>query len=119
MAKTIRITTDNRIKILDMTWDIDSQNAAISADYGEIVQTRHLLIFLGDNIVMIVDESGAVKNRPINRVGSWFYNAQVHGCYIHGDILFAKKSGPDILPLDDAEAIKYELMQLFGYLQEE
>ena len=63
MAKTVRITTDNRISVLDIPWNLDKWEAAIGADCTEIVRTKRMLDFFGERIVMIVDESGSVKHR--------------------------------------------------------
>ena len=66
-----------------------------------------------DYVVMIVDESGLIKNRPDNPTASYLYGAEIHGCMIAGDVLFGIQKGPEILPPDDAEAMKNFLMQQF------
>ena len=69
MVKTVKITTDNEISILELTrWDISTMEAAIGADCTEAVRTQRMLDLFQDSIVMIVDESGHVKNRPDNQV---------------------------------------------------
>lgn len=119
MAKTVRITTDNRIKILDMPWDFDSQEAAIGAHCTEIVSTKIMKDLFKDQIVMIVDESGIDRKRTINPVASYLYGAQIHGLFIHGDVLFARQSGPDTNPLENAELVKFFLKDRFPILKDE
>lgn len=69
-------------------------------------------------VVMIVDESGLVKNREVNAVGSFLYGIQNHGTPIVGDIIFGLQNGPDILPLADAELVKFFLKDHFPLLEE-
>lgn len=68
--------------------------------------------------IMIVDESGLVKNREVNAVGSFLYGIQNHGTPIVGDIIFGLQNGPEILPLADAELVKFFLKDHFPLLEE-
>ncbi len=74
MAKTVKITTNNHISVLDVLWNVEAQGEMIGAD--------------------------------------------IHGCTIAGDVLFGIQRGPEILPPDDAEEMKYFLMRQFPGLSE-
>lgn len=54
-----------------------------------------------------VDEIGLYKDLPMNLIGSWLYQTDIHGHPIVGDLLILKDvmtgSGPDISGLDDAD----------------
>ena len=56
---------------------------------------------------MIVDDSGAVKNLPVNLLASILYGADQHGCPICGTALIMKDvmayGGMDIVSLDDSD----------------
>lgn len=119
MVKTVKITTDNEISILELTrWDISTMEAAIGADCTEAVKTQRMLDLFQDSIVMIVDESGHVKNRPDNQVASFLYGADIHGCTIPGDVIFAVRRGPDDLPPENPELLKFFLKDHFPILRE-
>lgn len=116
MAKTIKITTDNQIEVLDIPWTYDMQRKAIEADCTEAVKTRIMFDLFTDQIVMLVDESGRVKNRPINETASLLYGIQYHGQPICGDVIFAKQEGPEIVPLENAELMKFFMLNHFSFL---
>jgi hypothetical protein len=113
MAKTVKITTDNHISVVDVPWDVEAQGGMIGADCIETVKTQRMYDLFKDYVVMIVDESGLIKNRLDNLTASYLYGADIHGCMIAGDVLFGIQKGPEILPPDDAEAMKGFLMQKF------
>lgn len=118
MAKTVKITTDNRISVIEVPWDVEAQGEMIGADCTETVKTQRMYDLFKDYVVMIVDESGLIKNRPDNPAASYLYGADIHGCTIAGDVLFGIQRGPEIFPPDDAEAMKSFLMQQFPGLLE-
>lgn len=118
MAKTVKITTDNHLSIVEVPWNVGAQGKTIGADCTETVKTRRMYDLFKDYVVMIVDESGLVKDRPDNPVASYLYGADIHGCTIAGDVLFGIQRGPDILPPDDAEAMKKFLKRKFPGLSE-
>lgn len=118
MAKTVKITTDNCISVVEIPWDVESQGEMIGADCTETVKTQRMYDLFKDCVVMIVDESGHIKNRPDNLAASYLYGADIHGYTIAGDVLFGIQKGPEILPPDDAEAIKNIMMQQFPCLSE-
>lgn len=54
--------------------------------------------------LMLVDESGLLKNLTINIVGSLFYGTQFHGSPIVGDIIIAKDTKEKVpIGLSDPE----------------
>ena len=118
MAKTVKITTDNHISVVEVPWNVEAQVEMIGADCTETVKTQRMYDLLKDYVVMIVDESGLIKNRPDNLVASYLYGTDIHGCTIAGDVLFGIQRGPEILHPDDAEAMKNFLMQKFPGLSE-
>ena len=118
MARTVKITTDNHISVVEVPWNVKAQGKMIGADCTETVKTRRMYDLFKDYVVMIVDESGLIKNRPDNLAASYLYGADVHGCTIAGDVLFGIQKGPEILPPDDADAMKRLLMQQFPGLSE-
>lgn len=117
MIKTVKITTDNEISILELSrWDIQTMRAAIEADCIEGVRTQRMVDLFQESIVMIVDESGQIKHRPDNPVASFLYGVDVHGCTIAGDVIFAVRKGPDDLPPEDPELLKSFLKNHFPIL---
>ena len=116
MAKTVRITTDNHISVVEVPWDVEAQGEMIGADCTETVKTQRMYDLFKDYVVMIVDEAGLINNRP---AASYLYGADLHGCTIAGDVLFGIQRGPEIRPPDDAEAMKNFLMRKFPGLSEE
>lgn len=119
MAKTVKITTDNKISIVDIPWTAEAKEQAICADCVETVKTQIMYSLFHDTVVMIVDESGIINNRPFNLAGSFLYGTQYHGAPIVGDILFGLQSGPEILPPENPEDIMHLLMMKIPELQEE
>lgn len=116
MAKTVKITTDNKISIVEIPWSYKSQKKEIGAECTEIVKTQIMYNLFCETIVMIVDESGAVKDREINTVASMLYGIMNHGCPIHGDIIFGFQNGPDVLPIEDPEKLMATLIKEFPIL---
>lgn len=119
MAKTVKITTDNQIKIVDIPWGISDWETAIEADCTELVRTKIMYDLFREHIVMIVDESGAVKEKAVNLVASYLYGSQNHGYCIHGDVLLGLQEGPDTRPLENAELVKFFLKENFPVLCDE
>lgn len=119
MAKTVKITTDNKISIVDIPWTAEAKEKEICADCVETVKTQIMYNLFHDTVVMIVDESGIINGRPFNLAGSLLYGTQYHGAPIVGDILFGLQSGPEILPPENPEDIMRLLMMKIPELQEE
>ena len=66
MAKTVKITTNNHISVVEVPWNVEAQGEMIGADCTETVKTQRMYDLFKDYVVMIVDESGLIKNRPDN-----------------------------------------------------
>lgn len=110
---------DNKISVEELpNWSLGSWEKAIGADCTETVKTQIMYDLFREPVVMIVDESGLVKNREVNAVGSFLYGIQNHGTPIVRDIIFGLQNGPEILPLADAELVKFFLKDHFPLLEE-
>lgn len=81
--KTLKITTDNKISIIDLDFDHKSLREEVGG-YVELVRTQKLLDYFKTKVVMIVDEEGLVKNLPMNPMGCYFYDTDKHGNPIVG-----------------------------------
>ncbi len=115
MAKTVKITTDNKMSVVDVPWDLDGWEKAIDADCTDRVKTQLMLDLFGEMVVMIVDDSGLCKGLPKNQIASFLYGC---GCPIAGDVIFGVMNGPDILPPEDAGALMQTLKCNFSVLIE-
>lgn len=118
--KTIKITTDNRLSVIDVDFDDyrDIQRA-VGCECFETVKTRKLFDFFGEPVLFCVDESGLLKGLPPNWVGSFFYGTGQHGNPIVGDIVFGIPVYDTIEAPKDVELMKQQLLDTFGVLKEE
>lgn len=94
--KTLKITTDNKISIIDVNLD---DYRALQQEIGGYIETVHTQImydYFKAPVLMLVDEEGLIKNLPVNAVASHFYGYQKHGCAIAGDALFAISLGENM-----------------------
>lgn len=104
----VKISTLHGVKIVEMNPEqgfLKFCYENIGCQYIETVYAR----YLHEPYVLIVDEEGRLKDTPeINHIASFLYGYQVHLEPIVGNVLVAKtgmtEEGPDILPLDKAEA---------------
>ncbi len=88
MVKTVKVTSENQISVVELpSWSLEDQEREIGADCTEIVKTQRMYDLFKDTIVMIVDESGKVKERPDNLVASLLYGLEQHRCTIAGVLL--------------------------------
>lgn len=83
------------------------------------MKTSKMLDYFQEPIMMIVNEEGHIEQLPYNKLGSYFYDTDYHGCPIVGDLILAVPSDEDILGLENAELIKEKLLNSFDYLIEE
>ena len=102
--KTLKITTDNKISIIDV--DIDDHNALRQAvgGYVEAVHTGVMYEYFKAPALMLVDEEGLLKGLPINKVASHFYGYQNHGQIIAGDAIFAISLGENMTGFGDRDS---------------
>lgn len=94
--KTLKITTDNKISIIDV--DLDDHRALQQeiGGYIETVYTQIMYDYFKAPVLMLVDEEGLIKNLPVNAVASHFYGYQKHGYIIAGDAIFAISLGENM-----------------------
>ena len=85
--KTLKITTDNKISIIDLDFDYESLREEVGG-YVEAVHTGIMHEYFKAPALMLVDEEGLLKRLPINTVASHFYGYQDHGNIIAGDVIF-------------------------------
>lgn len=112
--KTVKVTTDNKILLIDVDFDnFKSIQEAIGGHF-ETVHTQLMVDYFGDpSVIMLVDEEGLIKGLPLNALGCSMYGAP-----IVGDLIFAKIIGEDIVAPDDPDALKDRLLHTFLGLQE-
>lgn len=118
MVKTVKITDGNRISVVALpAWNLREQERAICADCTEIVRIRFMSNRFAEPYVMIVDESGYLKKRPINLAASCLYSCGEPGIPIAGDVIFGVQEGPDVFPPHNAEKLFCSLMERFPGLK--
>lgn len=78
-AKTVEISDESEIA------------PAIGAQMFERVKPQAFARAGLPKLVMLVDESGALKGLPVNPTGSELYGWRKHGKRIYGDVLIAKE----------------------------
>ena len=119
--KVIKITDDDKLSILDANNSYESIcNLLPDADGIEYVKPR----FTDRGTVLVVDDCGKLKGRPINTAASFMYGYQtVHQSPIVGDVLIMKytldNTGMNYVPLTDKEAEERakKLMKEFCFLK--
>ena len=116
--KTVKITTDNKISVVDIPWDLDGWYGAIGCNSVETVKSQRMNNLFGSPVLMIVDEEGLFRDQEFNMVASILYGFGSHGNPIVGDVIFGIPAGCEILPLEDVEAVKNVLIDRFPYLEE-
>lgn len=107
--KTVKVTTDNKISIIDVDFDdFRSIQRAIGGHF-ETVHTQLMADYFKDpSVIILVDEEGLIKELPLNPVGSALYQGT-----IAGDLIFAQAQGKDIIAPENAEALKDRLLYTF------
>lgn len=118
--KTLKITTDNRICMIDIDMD---NHKAIQKELGghfETVHTKLMYEYFKAPVIMLVDEEGRCKCLPLNVVGSYFYGTQEHGNPIAGDALLALVVGEDFTGFTESDARQWmdKLLNDFPILEE-
>jgi len=99
----IRVTTEKVLDVIEIEPPVYKGLHELFGDYFEIVRPRGLK----HQFVMIVDESGLLKELPINLVGSVLYETHIHGQPIVGDIIIMREihnyDGADLASLEAAD----------------
>lgn len=124
MGNTVRITTDNKVSVIDITpFDRDGWYEAIGCgcDIIERVHTQIMFDLFKMPLLMIVDEEFYSRGQLSNSAASQLYCKSFPYNTIRGNVIFAVPDGEDMLPLseEDAEMIKDKLMEKFTFLEEE
>lgn len=112
--KTIKVTTDNKIRIIDVDFDDYKDIQRAVGGYFETVSTKRTHHLLGPETIFLVDEEGLCKGLPKNLLGCFLYGTPFHGCPIAGDLILAKRSGEDITAPDDVEELVERLLMVFN-----
>ena len=118
--KTLKIMTDNRIRMIDINM---SDYKAIQKELGgyfETVHTKIMYEYFKAPVIMLVDEEGRCKCLPLNVVGGYFYGTQEHGDPIAGDVLLALVVGEDFTGFTESDARQWmnKLLNDFPALEE-
>ena len=118
--KTLKITTDNKIRMIDINM---SDYKAIQKELGgyfETVHTKSMYEYFKAPVIMLVDEEGRCKCLPLNVVGSYFYGTQEHGNPIAGDVLLALVVGENFTGFTEGDARQWrdKLLNDFPVLEE-
>ena len=118
--KTLKITTDNKISIIDLDFDHRSLREEVGG-YFETVKTQKLWDYFKAKVVMIVDEEGLIKELPANLLGCYFYDTDKHGFPIVGNVILGLMIGPEIIGLGDRDAEQWmeKMLKDFPVLQKE
>jgi len=118
--KTVKITADDRISIIDIPWTLGGFYGAIGdSDCFETVNIPAYLSSNGRPLRLLADESGRLKDKPVNRAASLLYGAAVHGQPIAGNVIFAEVDGEDLVPPAEPERLVKTLIAHFDFLTEE
>ena len=95
--KAVKVTTDNKVTILDCPEGIplDWLRKEIGCEWIEIVRP----LGLPRGYVMIIDEEGKLKPNAMNMVGSFLYQTHKHGDEIMGNFVLVKEGSRRSQPL--------------------
>jgi len=107
--KALKIDTENKFSVVDVEEPLYRDLKTAIGRRVEVVHPRGL----ARPFIMIVDEEGIIKQRPVNTIGSFLYGAHIQGNVIAGDIVIIREAdgedGPDFVGLldQDIEALTY------------
>ena len=118
--KTLKITTDNKIRMIDIDMSDCKAIRKELGGYFETVHTKLMYEYYKAPVIMLVDQEGRCKCLPLNVVGSYFYGTQEHGDPIAGDVLLALVVGEDFTGFTegDARQCRDKLLNDFPVLEE-
>ena len=114
MPKTIKITADNQMQLIDVDFtSLKSMQKAING-HIETIRTKAITSFFhNSSILMIVDEDRWNKRLNINVVGTILCNLS-----IVGDFYLAEAAEEDIIAPSNLTDIRKKLIERFPYLEE-
>ena len=115
MSKCIKVSTDNKVSIVDIDFDVFDEIFDAVGGFFTIVRTPELFKCLGYNTVMLVDDDGYAKHLDPNLTGTYFYKPGV----IVGDIILCLEVRCELEGFDDPEVVKRALLNMFLNLEEE
>ena len=107
MRYNILISPDGYVDMIEHADSIDFYHQQI----GGMIE----IVRVHDDIVMIVDDEGKLKNLPYNKVATYLYNTDD---FIVGPALLDKRNGPELVGLTQDEAID-EMMRIIRVLPED
>lgn len=112
--KTVKVTTDNKVSIIDVDFgNFRSIQKAIGGHFETVCTQLMVDYFKDPSVIMLVDEEGLIKGLSENATGCALYGTVKHGCPIVGDLIFGIVSGEDIVAPADPEAMKERLLGTF------
>ena len=119
--RTIKITTDNRVSIIDIPWTLAGFYEAIGdCSCFETVNIPFNFPANGRQVKMLADESGWLKDKPVNLAASILYGCLTNsGLMIAGNVIFAEADGEDLVPPAEPERLLRALIEDFIFLEEE
>lgn len=112
--KTIKVTTDNKVSLVDVNFDDYKDIQRVIGGHFESVCTERIRSYFGTGIIMIVDEEGRLKGLPDNPLGCYFYGTSFHGEPIVGDFILAKVVGEDWTAPDEVEELMRSMLRAFS-----
>ena len=81
MVKTIKITTGCRVSVTELPdWDLKERAKELDAEFIEIVRTKRMYDLFRNPVVMMVDDSGLIRNKPVNPFASFLCRVWRHHC---------------------------------------
>ena len=113
MAKTIKVTTADRVMLVDVDFDDFRSIQKAVGGHFETVHTRRMQEAFDAPMLMLVDEEGLLKGLPINKLGCFFYGTVCHGNPIVGDFILALPVGEDLVPPDDPECLMHSMAKRY------
>jgi len=117
-VKALKITTDGKKEVVDV--ECSDSEKQLDVLY-ELVEGYIKIIRLSEpfsNFVMIVDDEGLVKEKPINSIATSFYNLERTDwqSYIVGDAVIMRWDPPsDITGLTEDDIVIFETVVPRGW----
>lgn len=102
----VLIRPEGRVQIIEHDDSLDFYRSYIRG-FIEIVRVH-------DDIVMVIDDEGKIKDLPVNIMASWLYDTDD---YIVGPAILDKRRGPELIGMTHPEAIA-EVMKLVRIMGE-
>ena len=105
--KAIVVTADRAVRMEDVPENGEVLYRIVRKAIGGYMENVYPK-GLPDGFVMVVDEEGKLKGKPINAIGSALYQSHLHGDFIVGDVIILKlgtyQGEHDIVGIPDEEA---------------